>query len=37
MRAEMADRYPGLSAFVTDVRMPQVETGKMEGVEMVEL
>ncbi|MFG0259002.1 MAG: 2Fe-2S iron-sulfur cluster-binding protein [Phycisphaerales bacterium JB041] len=37
MRAEMADRYPGLSAFITDVRMPQVETGKMEGVEMVEL
>ncbi len=37
IRTEMADRYPGLSAFATDVVLPSVDAEKVEGVEMVEL
>ncbi|VAX42381.1 hypothetical protein MNBD_PLANCTO03-1026, partial [hydrothermal vent metagenome] len=37
MRAEMADRYPGLGAFVSEVVVPAVEVGAVDGVEMVEL
>ena len=37
MRTEMADRYPGLGAFVSEVTVPEVEAPHVEGVEMVEL
>ena len=37
IRAEMAERYPGLGAFATDVQAPVVEAGQVERVEMVEL
>jgi NADH-quinone oxidoreductase subunit G len=37
IRAEMAERYPGLSAFVTDVQTPAPEPMTAESAEMVEL
>ncbi len=37
IRAEMADRYPGLGAFVSEVAVPEVEVGAVDGVEMVDL
>jgi NADH-quinone oxidoreductase subunit G len=37
IRVEMAERYPGLGAFATDVQTPVVEAGQADGVEMVEL
>jgi NADH-quinone oxidoreductase subunit G len=37
LRGEMADRYPGLSAFGNEVVVPMVEAGDVDGVEMVEL
>ncbi|MCC7387851.1 MAG: (2Fe-2S)-binding protein [Phycisphaerales bacterium] len=37
IRAEMADRYPGLAALATEVRLPKIEARHEAGVEMVEL
>jgi NADH-quinone oxidoreductase subunit G len=37
IRTEMADRYPGLAALATEVRLPKLEARHEAGVEMVEL